>query len=414
MPIFQRIKNIFPFVSSKPAVKPVEARSTQLGTLENPTVTLQEFFSFGNSSSGVTVSEDTVKALSAVWACVKAISETIASLKLEVLEKTKDGYWIPAPNHYLYNILHLEPSKLFSAFTFEETTQYQACLRGNSYVKINRLQNGDVYDFEILPEGTKPYLSGGELWYKIPNVKLPLHYSEVIHIKALSSSGLEGINPIQAHRENFGISVASQSYGANFFDKGAHVSGALMVPGKMKQDAKNNLRDSFNRTYGGVKNTGGTVILDHGMEYKNIGLSPADALFIETRKFQTEDIARIWRMPLSMIQSGGKETYNTNEQNDIFFAKHTIRPWLKRREQEYNRKLIKPGEKGKYKIKYDINSLLRGDMKTRAEFYTALFNIRAINPNEIRQYENMKPYKGGDEFGQPLASNSKENTNDND
>lgn len=368
---------------------------------------------FGGGS--IAVNRNSVLALSSVFGCVKILSETIASVPFEVLKKDDKGVRV-ATDHYLHKLIHFAPSDLYTSFLFRETLQGHLCLDGNAYARVYRNGAGRILRFEIIsPNHIEPYLIDGEIWYKLQKPGGPveiLDSYDVIHIPAFGFDGIKGKNPIQVQRENMALGLSAQKFGKKFFENGAHVSGAITVPGKMKSEQKKSLGQRFRQAYSGVENTGGTVILDHGMEYKNIGIKPADASFIETRRFTTSDIARIYRVPLHMLAAMEKATFNNVEQLNINYVQYTIYPWVKRWEQEFNRKIFTDSEiKEGYRVRFNLSGLMRGDSKNRAEFYRNLYNIRALSPNEIRRLENMNPYKGGDEYGQPLASNSKDKKN---
>lgn len=364
----------------------------------------------GTSKAGVNVTSDNSVGLSSVWACTRLISETMAALPLKV-ERLKDGHWVTDPDHYLNFLLQTEPSNLYSAFQWKEAQQVSLCLRGNTASIIHRSRNGKVGEFELLNwKDVKPELIGRELYYKIEGQRLPIPAHNILHIPALTFDGIQGKNPIQVARESIGLGLAALDYGGNFFSNGAHISGALQTDKILNQEQKDQIGQAIKQKYGGLDNVGSTMILDAGFDYKPIGLNPADAMFIETRKFNKEEVATIFRVPPQMIGTTEGATYSNMEQLSLDFVKYTMLPWTVRWESELNRKGLMPSEKGKVRIKYNLEGLKRGDSRARAELYLALFQTKAINPNQIAKLEGLPAYDGGEIYGQPFASNTTEPT----
>ena len=224
----------------------------------------------------------------------------------------------------------------------------------------------------------------------------------MLHIVGFSYDGIMGKSPIRVASEALGIAQASQEFGANFFGRGANLSGILEHPSRLSDDAANRLRDSWNNRFAGIKNSHQTAILEEGVKFKPIGMPLADAQFIETRRFSVEEIARIFRVPNHLINDLTSATYSNIEQQSLEFAKYSLTPYLVNWEQELNRKLLADRELSTHFFKFQTKELLRGDADSRADYYRKLFEIGAISPNEIRTMEDMNKIDTGDEYFVPL------------
>jgi HK97 family phage portal protein len=218
---------------------------------------------------------------------------------------------------------------------------------------------------------------------------------EILHIPALSTNGYSGISPVRAHMHSIGLGMAATEFGATFFGNGSNLAGVLEHPGKISDEAIDRLREQWHSKYGGVDNSHKTAVLADGIKYNRIGVPPNEAQFLETRQFQIEDIARIYNVPPHKIKHLHRSTYNNIEQQNIEFAQDTIRPWVKKIEEELDRKLFRTDERGKYFTRFNIDGLLRGDYKTRMEGHYRMFQMGAINPDEIRKLEGMPPRPDG-------------------
>ena len=369
---------------------------------------MQDWIGGGSrSKAGVNVTSDNSIGLATVWACTRLISETMAALPFKV-ERLQGDHWVTDPNHYLNRIIEA-PSNIYSGFNWKETTQASLCLRGNAASRIHRSRNGQVGELEFIQwQNIEPHLKDNQLFYKIEGVRLPVPAYDVLHIPALSFNGIEGKNPIQVARETIGLGLASLDYGGNFFSNGAHISGAITSDKILSKEQKEGISAQIQAKHGGLDNVARTMVLDAGFDYKPIGLNPQDAMFIETRKNNKEEVASIFRCPLPLIGSMEGATLNNMEHIGINFVKYTLLPWAKRWEAEFERKTLKPSEKGKIRWRFNLEGLKQGDSKARAELYLALFQTKAVNPNQIAAWEGLPPYKGGEVYGQAFASNTTE------
>ncbi len=358
---------------------------------------------YGNNT-GVRVSEKSSIGLTAVWSAVRLLSETIASLPLNVYKMDNDGSkFIDYPNP-LNQLISISPHPNYTTYNFIETMMSHLLLWGNAYAKINRNGGARPIALEILnPENVQPFKSteDGLIYYKIKDSAI-LSDQEVLHIVGFSYDGIIGKSPIQACQEALGIGMASQQFGANFFGRGANLSGVLEHPARLSDDAANRLRDSFATRFSGINNSHQTAVLEEGVKFKPIGMPLSDAQFIETRRFGVEEVARIFRVPNSLINDLSRSTYSNVEQQSLDFTKYSLVPYLRNWESELNRKLLSTKEMSTHFFKFQTKELLRGDADSRADYYRKLFEIGVLSPNEIRTFEDLNKIKDGDEHFVPL------------
>ncbi len=348
---------------------------------------------FGSAGSGKSVSALSAMQMSAVYACVRVIAETVASLPLNVFEATDNGSQ-KAYEHPLYRLLHDEPNHEMTSFIWRETMLTHLLLYGNSYTQIVRSgRNGIVELYPLLPDQmTVDRASNGELTYEYTTSSgqsVKLRKEDVLHIPGLGFDGIMGYSPIAMEKNAVGLGIAAEEYGAKFFANGARPGGVLTHPHTVKDPKR--LRESWNAAYGGSSNSGRVAVLEEGMEYKPITVPNSEAQFLETRKFQVEEICRIYRVPPHMIGDLSHATFSNIEHQSISFAVHTIRPWLTRIEQAINRTLITESEKGHFYAQFNLDGLMRGDYKSRMEGYAIARQNGWMSANDIRQLENLNP-----------------------
>ena len=239
------------------------------------------------------------------------------------------------------------------------------------------------------------------IYYKVKDSAI-LSDREMIHIVGFSFDGIVGKSPIRVASEALGIASASQQFGANFYGRGANLSGVLEHPSRLSDEAANRLRESFSTRFSGVQNSHQTAVLEEGVKFKPIGMPLADAQFIETRRFSTEEIARLFRVPNHLINDLSKSSFNNIEQLGLSFVKYSLTPYLVNWEQELNRKLLADRELSTHFFKFQTNELLRADADSRADYYRKLFEIGALSPNDIRSMEHLNKIENGDKFFVPL------------
>ena len=359
--------------------------------------------------SGVSVNESTALKMTAVYSCVRVLSETISSLPFPVYRRLPNGGKERSPEHPLYSVLHDSPNPEMSAMVFRETLQSHLLLWGNAYALIMRDMVGRIQLWPLLPDRTYPKRDEKTkaLYYVtvVDGREIPLRKEDVLHIPGLGFDGVKGYSPIQMAREAIGLGLAAEEFGARFFGQGTNVGGVVEHPNQLGEQAHKNLTNSLSEAYQGLGKTHKLLILEEGMKYQRIGIPPNDAQMIETRKFQIAEIARIFRVPLHLVDEDSKAaTYASVEQFALQFVVHTIRPWLVRWEQAIKMRLFDEGERDQYFAEHLIEGLLRGDYKSRQDGLAIQRQNGIINADEWREIENMNPQEGniGKIYWQPL------------
>ena len=359
-------------------------------------------FLFGRTTSGKPVNERTAMQTTAVYACVRILAEAVASLPLHVYEYQDDGGKKLVHDHPLYYLLHDEPNPEMTSFVFRETLMSHLLIWGNAYAQIIRDGAGRVLGlYPLLPDKMDVQRDNrGNIYYvysrnsdENPLFKeygdIRLKAEDVLHIPGLGFDGLIGYSPIAMAKNAVGMTLACEEYGASFFANGANPGGVLEHPGVLKDPSK--VRESWNSVYRGVNNAHKIAVLEEGMKYQQIGIPPEEAQFLETRKFQINEIARLYRIPPHMVGDLDKSSFSNIEQQSLEFVKYTLDPWVIRWEQSLQRSLLLPGEKGKYFIKLNVDGLLRGDYQSRMNGYAVGRQNGWFSANDIREMENMNP-----------------------
>jgi len=341
---------------------------------------------FGHTVSGANINETTALTISTVYACTYKIASTVASLGLEVYEKS--GREIqPANVHPAYDVIKHRPNEYQTAYEFWETIVSMAVLHGCGYALIERDNRGyvtnliglDYYDVD------RKFVNGQPV-FSVKNVGM------VQAENMLEICNLQRKSPIRLHRENLGLAKAAEEFGAEYFGSGGQMTGILSSDQPLRKEQMDIIQGSWNS----AARQAGTKLLPFGFKYSRISISPDEAQFIETRKFQAEEICRIFSVPPTLVQLESQTTYNNVEQQNLQFARHTISPWAKRIEQEIDRKLIQSRERPQIYSKFLLNDLYRGDMQSRASFYTQMLQNGVLNINEVREREDLNPTDGGD------------------
>ena len=347
-------------------------------------------FFFGTTSSGKTVNERTAMQTTAVYACVRILAETIASLPLHTYKHTTSGKE-KAIEHPLFYLLHDEPNPEMTSFVFRETLMSHLLLWGNAYAQIIRDGRGKVLSlYPLLPDRmTVDRTAKGDLYYEYRkdtgSVLLPK--DEVLHIPGLGFDGLVGYSPIAMAKNAIGMALACEEYGSTFFANGANPGGVLEHPGVVKDPSK--IRESWNAVYQGSSNAHRVAVLEEGMKFQSIGIPPEQAQFLETRKFQINEIARIFRIPPHMVGDLEKSSFSNIEQQSLEFVMYTLDPWVIRWEMALQRALFSPTEKKEYFVKFNVDGLLRGDYQSRMSGYAVGIQNGYFSPNDVRRLENL-------------------------
>ena len=339
-------------------------------------------FFLGNSASGKVVTERTSLQITAVYACVRILSEAVAGLPL-----------------HFYKYGANKPNPEMTSFIFRETLMTHLLLWGNAYAQIIRNGKGDVVAlYPLMPNKmTVQRDDNGEIYYlyskSVEEGKpedagyIVLRKEDVLHIPGLGFDGLVGYSPIAMAKNAIGLAIATEEFGSKFFANGAAPSGVLEHPGTIKDPTK--VREAWLSQFGGSSNSGKVAVLEEGMKYTPISISPEQAQFLETRKFQINEIARIFRVPPHMVGDLEKSSFSNIEQQSLEFVKYTLQPWIVRWEQNLNKSLIKKEDKNKFFFSFNVEGLLRGDYQSRMNGYAVARQNGWMSANDIRSLENM-------------------------
>ena len=356
-------------------------------------------FFLGGSTSGKAVTERSAMQMTAVYSCVRILAEAIAGLPLHLYRYTPDGSKVKAVDHPLYLLLHDEPNPEMSSFVFRETLMTHLLLWGNAYAQIIRNGKGEVIAlYPLMPNRMSVDRDEhGQLYYiytrasdeakTMTGMTVLLPPSDVLHIPGLGFDGLVGYSPIAMAKNAIGLAIATEEYGAKFFANGAAPSGVLEHPGTIKDPSR--VREAWMSQFGGSANSGKVAVLEEGMKYTPISISPEQAQFLETRKFQINEIARIFRIPPHMVGDLEKSSFSNIEQQSLEFVKYTLDPWVIRWEQSIQRALLRPEEKKRYFAKFNVEGLLRGAYQSRMNGYAVARQNGWMSANDIRELENL-------------------------
>ena len=378
-------------------------------------------FFMGGTTSGKTVTERSAMQMTAVYSCVRILSEAVAGLPLHLYKYTDSGGKAMALDHPLYRLLHDEPNPEMSSFVFRETLMTHLLLWsflhplllyatfetlmthlllwGNAYAQIIRNGKNEIVAlYPLMPNKMSVDRDeNGRLYYtyyrdndeaiKDKEFAVTLQPSDVLHIPGLGFDGLVGYSPIAMAKNAIGMAIACEEYGAKFFANGAAPGGVLEHPGTIKDPQR--VRESWQSTFGGSGNANKIAVLEEGMKYTPIGISPEQAQFLETRKFQINEIARIFRVPPHMVGDLEKSSFSNIEQQSLEFVKYTLDPWVIRWEQSIMRTLLSQEEKAQYFVKFNLEGLLRGDYQSRMNGYAIGRQNGWMSANDIRELENL-------------------------
>ena len=352
--------------------------------------------------------------VAAVYACVRVIAETTASLPIILYRRRPDGGKDRAEGDPLYDLLRYKPNPFQTSMEFREQLLTHALLRGNAYAKVIRDFNG--YVVELLPLDPDAMTVSRGLYGPIytyrpeqgkPEVfeqKLPSSYPQILHLKCLSTDGLVGRSVLRDSAETFSSARAAQRYGHRVLENDATPSVVIKHPETLDEEAATRLRESWNRAFSGSGRAGGTAVLEEGMTVEKMSMTSQDVQYLETRRFLRSEIASIFRVPPHLIGDLDKATFSNIEQQSIEFVTHCIRPWAVRLEQAIHWAILSdsPQQKRSYFVELMLDGLMRGDLKSRYDAYNTGRNAGFLSVNDIRAFENMNPIDGGDRYLEPL------------
>lgn len=359
-------------------------------------------FLFGDTAAGKVVNERTALQVTAVYACVRVLAEAVAGLPLHVYRYVGDGRE-KHPAHPLYPLLHAAPNPEMTSFTFREVLMTHLLVYGNAFAQIIRDGRGQpVAMYPLLPSHmTVDRNDTGDIVYTYRSDKgdITLRRLDVLHIPALGFDGLIGYSPIAMAKQAIGAAIAVDEYGAAFFKNGASPGGVLEHPGVIKDIQR--VKDSWNASYQGSAKSHRVAVLEDGMKFHSIGIPPSEAQFLETRKYSTNEICRLFKVPPHLVGDLEKATFSNIEHQSIDFVVHSVSPWVTRWEQCLQQALLLPSEQNDVFIRFNLDGLLRGDYKSRMEGYAIGRQNGWLSANDIRSLEELNKIpseEGGDLF----------------
>ena len=340
---------------------------------------------------------DTDKALTltAVWCAIRLLAESVSSLPISVYTKQKNGDKLEDTKSPIYNLVKFKPNYYQNKITFFEFIMLSICTEGNSYVQIVRNNSGTPVQLICLdPSNVTVVVNNNEVFYQIDGGVLDS--SDILHFKTITDDGVTGLSPIDqcAKALNWGVSL--EEFGSTFFSNGAKPSSILQTDRALSDTALQRLKTSFNNNYGKLKNSNSTIVLEEGLTFKPISISPEQAQFLSSRQFSIEEVARIFNVTPHMLKDLSKSSFNNIEMQSQEFVTYTLMPYITRIEQEMNLKLFRTNEVGKTFVEFNVNGLLRGDVKSRTEAYKTAITNGYMSINEVRQKENLNSIEGGD------------------
>ena len=342
---------------------------------------------YGPTESGANITHDSSMRISTVYACVYKIASTLASLGLHLY--VTDGRRRDMVNeHPALDVTTYRPNNYETAFHFWETVIAQAVSKGCGYAIIQRGAGGVPIAMECVDtDQVERRIVDGRVLFKL-NDGLVVAQEDMLEVCNMYRK-----SPIQLHRENLGLAQAAQNYGSTYFGNGGQMTGVLSSDQPLKSEQMEVLQKSWNCSM----TSAGTKLLPFGFKYNRISIAPEEAQFIETRKFQAEEICRIFSVPPALVQLESQTTYNNVEQQNLMFARHTVLPWAKRIEQELASKLLTMREARNHYFKFSLNDLYRGDLQARANYFTQMLQNGVISINECRAAEELNPVQNGND-----------------
>ena len=384
--------------------------------LSNPAQWLVDAFGGGPSDAGVPVTQQSAISLTAVWCAVRIISETLASVPLFVYERQEPRGRRKAVEHDLFDRLHLQPNPDMTSYEFRRVMQAVVLLHGNAYAFIRRDRAGRPKElWPLLTQTVEPKRTDKEgLIYVVrlnDGTTERFGSMDMLHIRGLGFDGVKGKSVIGACREGIGLGLAAQKYASIFFGRGGRVPGVLQTQWpQISEDKRKNISEGWYAGVGGADNWHKIAVLSKGVEYKQIGIPPEDSQFMELRKFQVNEVARMFNIQPHKLKDLDRATFSNIEQQNIEFVVDTMQPWFVNWEQEMRVKLQALDERKRLFIEFMIDGLLRGDSAARGAFYALGIQWGWLSQNDIRELENL-PDIGpqGDVYKAPMNMiNSKE------
>lgn len=387
-----------------------EARS-QYSTLASPEPWLIEALGGRPTATGIQVSPTGSLAVSAVYACVRVLSEDLAKLPLHLYRRLPGGGREKATEHKLYDILHRQPNPVTTSFSFREAAQASVLLYGNAYAYIDWGPDGYVRGLWLLDPnrvvvyGSRDNLGRVQVSYGyMPETGGMVHIDarDMLHIPGMSFDGICGVSVIRYARENIGLAMATREFGGRYFANDAMPGVIVFSPRRLTEEEKAAVREEFRKKYRGLERKFELAILETGWDFKTIPMPLEDAQFVESRKFEVEEIARMFRVPLHKIGHLEHATYSNIEQQSIEYVTDALESWCVRWEQAMWAKLLTEEDKRQYYPQFNLDALIRGDTESRYGAYARAILSGFLTPNEVRELENRNPLPGGDTVWMPV------------
>ncbi len=355
---------------------------------------------------------DKALTLTSVWNAIRLLSESVSSLPISVYRKENNGDKVEDVNNRIYNLIKFKPNNFQNKITFFEYVMYSVLTDGNSYVQIVRDNSANpVQLIPLNPDYVNIFIKDNELFYQMDGGSV-LDSADVLHIKLITDDGIEGLSPIDQCAKAINWNLSIEEFGSTFFKNGAKPSSVLSTDRALSETAIERLKNSFNSSYAKLKSSNSTIILEEGLTFKPISISPEQAQFLASRQFGIEEIARIFNIPPHMLKDLSKSSFNNIEMQSQEYVTYTLMPYLTRIEQEMNLKLFRTNELGKTFVEFNVNGLLRGDVKTRNEAYKTAIQNGYMSINEVRQKENLNSIEGGDQHFIQMNMTTIENVGD--
>lgn len=376
MSLLDRIKNVFVPTQNK---------------VENRNLNFNNGMFVGND-----ITNDKALTLTAVWCAIRLLAESVSAMPISVYSKQANGDKIEDVKNPIYNLLKFKPNFYQDKVTFFEYMMLSILTEGNAYVRIIRNNSGTPTQLIPLnPNDVTVVVNNNELFYQMDGSSV-LDSSDVLHIKTLTDDGITGISPLQQCAKSLKWSESLEIFGNNFFANGAKPSSILQTDRALSDSALTRLKSSFNNTYGNLKSSNSTIVLEEGLTFKPISLSPDQSQFLASREFSIAEVARIFRVQPHLLMDLTKSSFNNIEMQSQEFLTYTLMPYINRIEAQLNLKLFRSNQLGTTFVEFNVNGLLRGDAKTRSEAYKTAITNGYMSINEVRRKENLNGIEGGD------------------
>jgi HK97 family phage portal protein len=382
-------------------------RETRADTITPSDPYLAEWFGM-NGTIGAYVDPQRASGLATAAACIALVSQSLASVPLNLYRRTANGGRERATDHPLYSVLHDAPNGVMTAFECRETLGTSLMVSGNAYAVLDWNQRGQVTAMMPLDPGTVAVerLESGRLRYRVTSRAGGIRVytqDEMLHLRyRLARDGVMGLSPIQLARETFNLALTQQDTAAGLAAKGNRPSGALVFPNMIGGEKKDAALDKLRAKIEANTVTSSVLVLDGGADWKSFAMTAKDAEFLESRKLTNLDICRIWGVPPTAVGILDHGTYSNVEMESRALVVRCLAPMARRVEQAMNMALLPAGSRQTLFVEHDLAGLLRGDVKARYEGYRIGREWGWLSPNEIRGWENMPEIEGGDEYLSPL------------